>query len=61
MKRTIRFLFFVLIAAVLFSIAGILWTLLAGLHPLWSPVIGGLALAVSKGRAGAVAQISSTR
>lgn len=48
MKRTIRTLSFLLVAAALFTIAGLPWTLIAGADLWFSPLVGFVALLVSK-------------
>jgi hypothetical protein len=47
-KRTIRVLLFALLAVVMLTAAGLPWVLLTGVELYWSPLVGAVALAISK-------------
>lgn len=49
MRRAIRFLGFLLLAVLAFSLAGLPWTIIVGLELWWSPAVGVVVLAISKG------------
>jgi hypothetical protein len=48
MRRVCRVLAFVAVSGVLLTIAGLPWVLIAGAELCWAPLVGAVALAISR-------------
>jgi len=48
MRRVIKVLAFVVVSGALLTIAGLPWVLITGAELCWAPLVGAVALAISK-------------